>query len=272
MAFLFLILSFYYMYGVSSKSPPNIVFILADDLGWADVGFHRNDTDNEVQTPNIDKIATKEGLQLHRHYVYFICAPTRSSFQSGRLPVHVNTNDVTPTHYQQGIPQNMTCLGTKMKEAGYSTHIVGKWDVGLATFTHTPSGRGYDSSLVYYNAEIEYYNHTNKGCKKYYNTSYVDLWLNDSPAYIYNNSMEYVELIFADHIYNLIDSFAKNKSQPFFMIYTPHIVHAPLQIPEEYYIFDFDNDENECKGKTDYIWPGFDNSTQFKCRTTYHAM
>ena len=115
-----------------------------------------------------------------------------------------------------------------MKQAGYSTHIVGKWDVGLATYTHTPLGRGYDTSLVYYNAEIDYYKHTNAGCQKVTNESYKDLWLNNNPAYIYNNSEEYVELIFAKHVYDLIDTF--NETDPFFMIYTPHIVHGKYHI------------------------------------------
>eukprot|EP01084_Bolivina_argentea_P174205 301750_1 len=70
----------------ASDPPPNIIFILVDDLGWATVGYH----DNEVQTPFIDDLRANESLTLLRHYVYKYCSPTRSSFLSGRLPIHVN--------------------------------------------------------------------------------------------------------------------------------------------------------------------------------------
>ena len=71
------------------------------------------------------------GLQLNRHYVHYVCCPTRSSFHSGRLPVHVNVGNCNqPVYTNSGIPQNMTALGTKMKEAGFDTYMVGKWDVG----------------------------------------------------------------------------------------------------------------------------------------------
>jgi len=63
---------------------------MADDLGWGSVGFH-NAVNSEVQTPHLDELV-RNGLELNRHYVYSGCAPTRASFQSGRLPVHV-----TPT-------------------------------------------------------------------------------------------------------------------------------------------------------------------------------
>eukprot|EP01084_Bolivina_argentea_P174204 301749_1 len=84
----------------ASDPPPNIIFILVDVfivfgsiideifniIGWATVGYH----DNEVQTPFIDDLRANESLTLLRHYVYKYCSPTRSSFLSGRLPIHVN--------------------------------------------------------------------------------------------------------------------------------------------------------------------------------------
>ena len=91
----------------SANSKPNILFIMADDLGWGSVGFH-NAANSEVQTPYLDDLAAN-GLQLNRHYVYSGCAPTRASFQTGRLPVHVTTNNgdglSDPSH---GIPTQLT--------------------------------------------------------------------------------------------------------------------------------------------------------------------
>lgn len=69
--------------------------------GWADVGFHRNDSHPEIQTPNIDSLAA-EGVELLRHYVHFTCTPSRSSFLSGRLPVHVQTTLANPEQVRSG--------------------------------------------------------------------------------------------------------------------------------------------------------------------------
>ncbi len=67
---------------VSSAEPPHVLFVLADDLGWASVGFNRAQATPEVVTPNIDALVA-EGVKLNRHYVYMVCTPSRSSVQSG---------------------------------------------------------------------------------------------------------------------------------------------------------------------------------------------
>ena len=124
----------------ASSARPHILAVIADDFGWANVGYHRlGAPTREVQTPNLDALV-KDGVELTRHYAYKFCSPSRSSFQSGRLPVHVNTLNAEPTvHNPQdpiggyaGIPVNMTGIAQKMKQGGYSTHMVG-------TFTDLPS-------------------------------------------------------------------------------------------------------------------------------------
>ena len=120
----------------SAGTRPHIVVFIADDLGFANVQYSRASngaTAAEVRTPNIDGLVA-EGIELTRNYVYKVCSPTRSSFQSGRLPVHVNTANVDPTVSNPkdpvsgfaGIPTNMTCIANKLKQAGYSTHEIGK--------------------------------------------------------------------------------------------------------------------------------------------------
>ena len=104
---------------------PNIVFVLVDDWGWANVGYHRP-KNSEVRTPNIDRLV-KEGIELNRHYVYHYCSPSRASIQSGRLPVHVGwvndhneaRNPTDPDSGFAGIPRNMTGLAEKMRQGGY---------------------------------------------------------------------------------------------------------------------------------------------------------
>ena len=73
---------------------PHIVAILADDYGWANVGYHH--ASREVATPSIDALR-QSGIELTRHYAYKYCSPSRCSFQTGRLPVHVNTRNAEPT-------------------------------------------------------------------------------------------------------------------------------------------------------------------------------
>eukprot|EP01083_Nonionella_stella_P104457 299416_1 len=135
---------------------PNILFIMADDLGWANVGYHNTEND-EVSTPNIDYLV-HNGLQLNRHYVASSCSPTRSSFQSGRLSVHVNTNNGDGINYPtMGVHPDMQCIAEKLKIASYSTHQIGKWDAGFATFRHIPIARGYDTSFGYLGKSINYF-------------------------------------------------------------------------------------------------------------------
>ena len=113
-----------------SDKGPNIVFIMIDDSGWGNWGYHNNGTNGEIKTPNVDALA-RGGLILDRHYVHYVCSPTRSSLQSGRLPVHVNVNNAeAATNLYSGVPPNYTCIATRLKEANYSTHLVGKWDAG----------------------------------------------------------------------------------------------------------------------------------------------
>ena len=116
---------------------PHILFLLADDLGWANIGFHRQsaNTDDEkqgqleVQTPTIDQLV-KDGINLDRHYSYRICGPARASLLSGRLAPHVLVKNVAVTARNEedpasgyaGIPRNMTGMGAKVRAGGYRTH------------------------------------------------------------------------------------------------------------------------------------------------------
>ena len=68
---------------------PHILFLMVDDWGWANVGYHRDTPTREVQTPNFDSLV-RNGLELDQHYGYNVCSQSRSSFMSGRLTIHVN--------------------------------------------------------------------------------------------------------------------------------------------------------------------------------------
>ena len=217
---------------------PHIVFLLVDDWGWANVGYHRSDSSPEVVTNNFDELV-KEGLELDQHYTFNQCGPSRCSLLTGRLPIHVSDKNSEPQYYNPndtvsgftGIPRNMTGIGEKMKLAGYATHQVGKWDAGMATPDHTPAGRGFQTSLGYFHHANDYFTEQENNCD---GTAIVDLWNTDKPAAGLNGTGpgNYEEGLFKSAVLNIINN--HNPSTPLFLYYAPHIVHTPLQVPNSY--------------------------------------
>jgi arylsulfatase B len=255
-------------------SAPKFVFhVIVDDLGWGDVSFHPTSSP-EVVTPRMHALATQEGTVLERFYVHPFCTPSRSSFMSGRLPMHVQDALPNPEDSFCGVPFNMTGLGVKMKSAGYETAFVGKWDLGMATQRHTPRGRGFDQSLIYYEHKNDYWDQTllQSSCQKY--NPIVDLWSDDNagnegPARTLNGT-DYEEYLFRDRVLSIIA--AHDASQPLFLVYTPHIAHCPLQVPEDWLAkFNAPDDEAECQQQTTYIFPG-STTKDYRCRNQYRAM
>ena len=143
-----------------------MVFFLADDLGWADVGYQLPEAARSAPgsppTPHLNALAA-DGVVLRRLYAHKFCSPSRMAIQSGRAPIHVGVTNEGMVDFNladaeggfQGIPRHMTGLGAVMRRGGYATHFVGKWDAGTATFDHTPAGRGYGSSLFYFSHIID---------------------------------------------------------------------------------------------------------------------
>lgn len=103
-------------------APPNFVFIMADDLGWADVGFHGG----VAPTPRLDRLA-QENRELTQHYVAPVCSPTRAGLLTGR---YWSRFDVTSPQNTRALPWNVVTLPRVLKEAGYDTCLAGKWHLG----------------------------------------------------------------------------------------------------------------------------------------------
>ena len=113
--------------GNNATRPSVILHVIVDDLGWGDVAWHRAADDRaEHSTPHMLELA-KAGIELNRHYVHKMCTPTRSSFLSGRLPVHVQMYLDNPESPKCGVPRNMTSGAAKLRSLGYKTHVAGKW-------------------------------------------------------------------------------------------------------------------------------------------------
>ena len=118
----------------ASTARPNLLFILADDLGWADVGWHRPANYSEAHTPYLDGLV-RRGVDLDRHYAFKFCSPSRSSLQTGRNPIHVNVNNFDPIHHNKddpvsgfsGVPRNMTgrksnAIRAQLGAVGFASH------------------------------------------------------------------------------------------------------------------------------------------------------
>lgn len=127
---------------------PNILFILADDLGWHDVGF----TGSGISTPHIDALLAA-GVRLPQMYAQPVCSPSRAAIHTGRYPIayHMQTYVLDPDGIDVGVPLNETTLPQLLREqANYSTYAVGKWHMGMAQWAQTPTWRGYESFHGYY--------------------------------------------------------------------------------------------------------------------------
>ena len=138
---------------------PNIVIFVADDLGWGDVGFHGS----EIETPRLDQLA-REGLELSAHYVQPICSPTRAALLTGRYPIRYGFQvGVVRPWSTSGLPLSEVLLPERLADAGYATHMVGKWHLGAASSELLPTERGFDSHYGQYTGLIDYWTHERLG-------------------------------------------------------------------------------------------------------------
>ena len=240
----------------ATAMPKHIVHIIADDLGWAGVSWHRNASNaavaSDIRTPRLHALLS-ESLDLDRFYTYNICSPSRCAIQTGRNPVHVNVVNVPPESVNpqdaiggwQGIPVNMSTVANKLQGAGWATHLVGKWDIGMATEQHHPRARGYDSWFGYWHHSNDYYQQTVETCKL---KKIKDLWRYnssvDGPARGDANAADctathqntsgdgrcvFEEQLLSAEAQRIVR--AHNRSRSLYLMYSMHLVHMPLQIP-----------------------------------------
>jgi len=191
--------------------------MLADDFGHYNVGFRGN---NEARTPNMDALV-EAGLILDRHYVYQYCSPTRSSFVSGRLPIHVNTANRAGTAVG-GVDIRMSSVADKLAAAGYYSVQSGKWHAGANCDPQLPTSRGFNKSIGYLSGEEDHYTQTvGKN---------VDLWEDEAPAYGKNGT--YGGFIYANHTLDAIHNCPANA--PLFVYHAFQECHTPNEVPDEY--------------------------------------
>lgn len=192
---------------------PNVIFILADDLGWADVGYHGS----EIRTPNLDRLAAA-GARLQRHYVYPTCSPTRVALLSGRFPSRFGVLiPLASTTKMKGADAR---LPQELRQLGYRTHLSGKWHIG-ETPEHRPLGYGFDTTYGYLRGQIDPYTH------RYKTGDHVTWHRND----------EFIEE--DGHVTDLITKEAirvvtESGDEPFFLYVAHHSPHYPLNEPPKW--------------------------------------
>ncbi len=201
---------------MAMPSRPNIVYIVADDLGWKDVGFHGSD----IKTPNLDKLAAT-GAELEQFYTQPLCTPSRAALMTGRYPFRYGLQTaVILGGHTYGLPTDEWLLPQALKEAGYHTAIVGKWHLGHADRRYWPNQRGFDYQYGPLLGEIDYYTHEEHGVLDWYKNNRKI----KEPGYV-------TQLLGKDAV-RLINQHDKNT--PLFLYLTFTAPHAPYQAPKEY--------------------------------------
>jgi arylsulfatase A-like enzyme len=193
---------------------PNIVFILADDLGSYDVGWRGS----EIRTPNLDRLA-KSGVTLEQFYVQPVCSPTRAALLTGRYPFRYGfqTGVVRPWA-QYGLPLEERLLPQALREAGYETAIVGKWHLGHFQPEYLPTRRGFEHQYGHYNGALDYFTHIRDGGFD---------WHRDDKV---NRDEGYSTDLVGQEAARLVKE--RDPSRPLFLYIPFNGVHSPYQPPE----------------------------------------
>ena len=195
---------------------PNILYILADDMGYGDPGFMGS---KDLRTPNLDKLA-KGGTVLSSFYVQPVCSPTRSSLMTGRYVAHTGVYSVVRPNAKWGLPLEERTLAQALHEAGYETAIDGKWHLGEFEPAYLPTHRGFDHQYGLWYGAGDYFTHK-RGPNH-------DWHRDDKPS----NDEGYSTHLIAKEAVRLIRN--KQPDKPLFLYLPFQAVHAPLEVPDSY--------------------------------------
>jgi arylsulfatase A len=208
----------------AADSPPNIIFLLADDLGYAELGCYGQ---TKIKTPNIDRLAAG-GMRFTQFYAGSpVCAPSRCVLLTGKHTGHayIRDNGELPTEGQRPIPTGTFTLGHLLHAAGYKTGCIGKWGLGGPGSTGEPNHQGFDYFYGYL-------------CQREAHNYYPDhLWRNTQKEMLEGNEGGQ-QLVGKHYAHDLMAEDAlrfvrENKSRPFFLYLAFTIPHVALQVPDD---------------------------------------
>jgi arylsulfatase A-like enzyme len=200
----------------AAAGKPNILVIMADDLGWKDVGFHGSD----ISTPALDALAA-EGVALNEYYAQPMCTPTRAALMTGRYPMRYGLQTaVIPQGHTYGLATDEWLLPQALKDAGYETAIIGKWHLGHADQKYWPRQRGFDYAYGPLIGEIDYFTHKADGKTDWFRNNEVVEEEGYSTTLLGNDAVNLIE----EH----------DPAKPLFLYLAFNAVHTPYQAPQDY--------------------------------------
>jgi len=198
----------------SPAARPNVIFILADDLGYGDLGCFGQKL---IRTPNVDRLAA-EGMRFTQAYAgATVCAPSRCCLMTGKHGGHaaIRGNREIKPEGQAPMPADTFTVAHLMKKAGYTTGIIGKWGLGYPGSASTPDKMGFDYFFGY-------------NCQTKAHEYYPEyLWRNNEKVIL--NGKAYSHDVMAD---DALEFVRRNREQPFFLYLAFTIPHAKLQVPD----------------------------------------
>ncbi len=201
------------LFATAAQAAPNFVFIIADDLGWADVAFHGGN----APTPHLDKLA-KEGVELTHHYVAPVCSPTRTGLMTGRCWSRFG---VTTPQNARALPWDTVTLPRALKEAGYDTALTGKWHLGSKP-EWGPNHFGFDHSYGSLAGGVGPWDHQYKK-GEFQRTWHRNEQLIDETGHV------------TDLITNEACAWLEKRGEKPFFLYVPFTaVHLPVKEPAEW--------------------------------------
>lgn len=218
LAVAFGLLGFFHARSDGQTRRPNIVVIVADDLGYADIGPYGG---KDIPTPNLDSLALG-GVRFTDAYVTGpYCSPTRAGLMTGKYPQrfgHEFNIGIAAEHADVGLPVNETTMADRLRAAGYRTAVFGKWHLGSAPRFH-PIERGFDEFFGFLHGAHAYMNPTSSATNPLYNGRKTVT----EPGYLTD--------VLADRAVEFVN---RNRTQPFFLYLAFNAVHVPMQATDKY--------------------------------------
>jgi arylsulfatase A-like enzyme len=203
-------------HAVEPSGHPNVLYILADDLGYADVGFTGC---KDIHTPQLDKLA-RAGAVLQSFYVQPVCSPTRAALMTGRYAARTGVYTVVRPNAPWGLKLEERTLAQALRDAGYETAICGKWHLGEFQPAYRPTRRGFDHQYGLWFGMIDYFTHMREG--------QLDWHRDDQPC----NDEGYSTHLLAKEACRRIRE--KQPDKPLFLYLAFNAVHSPWQVPDSY--------------------------------------
>ena len=247
----------------AQQDKPNIVFILADDLGIGDLGSYGQE---KISTPHLDKLAAG-GMRFTRFYAgTSVCAPSRSSLLTGQHTghTHIRGNKEIMPEGQEPLADSVRTFAMILQEQGYRTGAFGKWGLGMVGTSGDPNRKGFDEFYGYY---------CQRQSHRYYPTH---LWHNDRKIDLEGNDLTRKAVYAPELIQQQTLAFIReNKDKPFFLFVPTVLPHAELAGPEDAFFKKYEHAfEEKAHQGNDYgpnaTIPGY--ASVAKPRATFAAM